>query len=110
MPVRWVEIFNRLQFETVGIDFLFYGGDFIERPEFVGVAGETPAGIVAAGLVAGLVAARRAEVIHEMNDKMRAAALLGETVMLRVELVPVKSEAEFHGKIIMSQRQLANSI
>ena len=31
-----------------------------------------------------------------MNDEMRAAALLGETVMLRVELMPVESESEFH--------------
>jgi hypothetical protein len=27
---------------------------------------------------------------------VRAAALPGESVMLRVELVPVKSESEFH--------------
>jgi hypothetical protein len=31
-----------------------------------------------------------------MDDEMRAAALFGETIMLRVQLMPVKAEAEFH--------------
>jgi uncharacterized coiled-coil protein SlyX len=31
-----------------------------------------------------------------MNNEMRAAALFGETVMFRVELVPVEAEAKFH--------------
>ena len=96
VPVRRVEIFNRLQFEAVGVDFLFDGGEFLERPELVRIAGQAPAGVVADGLVAGLVAARRAEIIHEMDDQMRAAALLREAVMLRVELVAIKSKAEFH--------------
>jgi hypothetical protein len=35
-----------------------------------------------------------------MNDKMRATALSSKTIMFRVELVPVKSEPEFHPGII----------
>jgi hypothetical protein len=31
-----------------------------------------------------------------MNDEMGAAALFGETIMLRIELVAVKSESELH--------------
>ena len=53
------------------------------------------AGIVAAGLVAGLIAAGRAEIIHQMDDQMGAAALPGKTIMFRVQLMAVETEAEF---------------
>src|ERR1035437_498666 len=33
-----------------------------------------------------------------MKDQMRAAALPGEAIMLRVELVAIKSESKFHGQ------------
>ena len=33
-----------------------------------------------------------------MDDEMRAAALSGEAIMFRVELMPVKAKAEFHVK------------
>ncbi len=89
VPVRRVKILNRLQFEAVGIDFSFDGGKFLKCPKFVGIASQPPAGVVADGLVAGLVAARRAEIIHEMDDEMRAAALLREAVMLRVQLMTI---------------------
>src|SRR5882724_3073579 len=32
-----------------------------------------------------------------MNDQMRATALFGKAIMLRVELMAIKSESEFHG-------------
>ena len=67
-------------------------------PELVRVAGQAPAGVVADRLVARLVAARRAEVIDQVHDQVRAAALPGELVVLRVELVAIESESEFHGK------------
>ena len=97
VPVRGIEIFNGFEFETGGVDFFFDRGEFLKRPELVRVAGQAPAGVVADGLVAGLVAARGAEIIHEMDDEMRAAALSGEAIMLRVELMAIKSESEFHG-------------
>ena len=96
MPVGRVEILDGFEFEAGGVDFLFDGGQFLEGPQLVRVAGQAPAAVVADGLVAGLVAARGAEIIHQMDDQMRAAALFGEAVMLRVELVAVKAESEFH--------------
>jgi len=35
-----------------------------------------------------------------MNDEVRATALPGKAVMLRVELMAIKSESKFHGEII----------
>ena len=96
MPVRRIKIFNGFEFESGGVDFFFDGGKLLVSPELVRVAGQAPAGIVADGLVAGLIAARGTEIIHEMDDEMRAAALPGETIMFRVELMPVKSKSEFH--------------
>ena len=96
--MRGIEIFNRLQFEAVGIDFLPDGGQFLERPKLVRIAGQAPAGVIADGLVARLVAARRAEIIHQVNDQMRTTTLPGKTEMLRVELMTVETEAEFHFK------------
>jgi len=31
-----------------------------------------------------------------MNDEMRAATLFGEAIMIRVELVAIEAETEFH--------------
>ena len=42
---------------------------------------------------------RGTKIVHEVNDEMRAAALPGKVIMLRVELMAIKSESEFHGKI-----------
>ena len=96
MPVGRIKILNRLQFQAGGVDFLLDGGQFFVRPKPVRVPGQSPAGVVADRLIAGLVAARGAEIIHEVDDEMRAAALSGETVMLRIELMAIKSQAEFH--------------
>jgi hypothetical protein len=100
VPMGRVEIFNGLQLQPGGINFLFDGGELLEGPEPVRVAGQAPARVVADRLVPGLVAAGRPEIIHQVDDKMRAAALFGEAVMLRVELMAIKSQAEFHGPSI----------
>ena len=52
--------------------------------------------VVADRLVAGPVAARGTEIIHQMDDEMRATALLGEAVVLRVKLMAIKSQTQFH--------------
>ena len=96
MPVRRIKIFNRFEFKSGDVDFLFNRGKFLVSPELVRVAGQTPAGVVTDRLIAGLIAARGAEIIHEMNNEVRAAALPGETIMLGVELMAIKSESEFH--------------
>ena len=98
MPVCWIKIFNRFQFESGGVDFFFDRSQFFKRPELVRVAGKSPTGVVADGLVAGLVAARGTEIVHEMDDQMRAAALLGEAIMFRVELMAIEAQSEFHGR------------
>src|ERR1039457_6381430 len=74
----------------------FDHGKLLISPELVGVAPQAPAGVVADGLVAGLVAARGAKIVHQMNDEGRATALPGKTIMFRVELMPIKTEPEFH--------------
>ena len=56
VPVCRVKIFNGFQFKAGGVDFLFDRGQLFVSPEFVGIAGQPPAGIIADGLVAGLIA------------------------------------------------------
>ena len=46
------------------------------------------------------VAARGTEIIHEMDDEVRAATLPGEAEMFRIKLVPIEAEAEFHARKI----------
>src|SRR5689334_1921062 len=98
--MRRVKIFDGFEFETGGIDFPFEGGEFLASPEFVWIASQAPASIVADGLVAGPVAARGAEIVHEVDDEMCAAALPREPIMLAIELVAIKSEAELHGDLL----------
>jgi FKBP-type peptidyl-prolyl cis-trans isomerase 2 len=42
-----------------------------------------------------------------MDDKMRAAALAGKTIMFRVELMPVEAKAEFHIRVGCQHRAKA---
>src|SRR5215471_9847162 len=91
-----IKVLDGFQFEACLIDLLLERGQFLETPELVRVAGQPPAGVVADGLVALLVAARGAEIIHQMNYQVSAAALPGEAVMLGIELMFVESETEFH--------------
>ncbi len=95
VPMRGIEIFDRFQFEAGGVNFALQRRQFFVGPEFVRIAGQSPAGIVAARLIAELVT-RGAEVIDQMDHQVRAAALPGEAKMLRVQLMTIESQAKFH--------------
>ena len=96
MPVCRVKVFDAFQLQPGGVDLLLQGSQFFVCPEFVGIARETPARVIAHRLVARMIAARRAEIIHQMHDDMRAAALPCELIMVRVKLVAIKAQAKFH--------------
>ena len=81
------------------VDLLLQRRQFLVGPELVRVAGQSPAGIVADRLVARLIAPRRAEVVHQVDHHVRAAALPGELIMLRIELMTIQAQSEFHGRL-----------
>ena len=89
MPMGRIKIFDPFELKPGGVDFAFDAGDFFVSPKRVGVPGQPPAAVVADGLVAGLIAPGRAEIIHEVNDDVSASALASEAVMLLVKLVPI---------------------
>ena len=96
MPVRGVEVLDCFQFKPGGIDLLLDGSQFFVGPQLVRVAGQTPAGIIPHRLIAGLIAAGRTEIVHQVDDQMRAAALFGESVMFAVQLMAIEPKSEFH--------------
>src|SRR5262245_11432397 len=100
MPMGGIKILNGRQFQSGVVDVLAERSQFFVRPQSVGIAGQSPAGIITDRLIPGLVVARRAEVIDEMNDQVGAAALSGEAVMLRVKLMAIEAKSQFHGPAI----------
>lgn len=101
VPEGGIEILDGFEFEVMGFDGLAEAGEVIECPKFIGVTGEAPAGVIAYGLVAGLVATGGAEVIDQVDDEVGAAALFGEAEVVIVQLVFIEAEAEFHGGSFM---------
>ena len=95
VPVRGIEVLDGVPAQAGGLDFAAQFHEIGDLPDFVGVARQAPAVETADGLVLrGLVAL--VEVVDQVHDEVRRAALDGEVVMLAVEHVSVESKAEFH--------------
>jgi hypothetical protein len=101
VPEGGVKVFDGFQLEVMGFDGLAEAFKVIEGPEFIGVTGKAPAGVVTDGLVTGLVAVGGAEVVDQVNDEVGAAALFSEAEVVVIELVFIEAEAEFHGGSFM---------
>jgi hypothetical protein len=93
--VSRIEVFDGLDFQAHRSSGFFEGGEFFECPNFIGITGEAPAGVIAHGLVAGAIAGG-AKVVYEVNDQVRATALFGELEVFAVQLMPIESKSEFH--------------
>ena len=97
MPVGGIEILDGVQFQTVGIDVLSQCRQFFIAPKLRGVPRAAPPGLGSHRLVLP-IAAPLVEVIHQMNDYMRATTLPRKTKILRREHVTVQPQTEFHGR------------
>ena len=84
MPVGRVEVLDRFEFQPSRVNLPFQSRQFLAGPLFVRITGQSPAGVITDRLVAGLIAAGRAEVIHQVRHDVRAAALPGKAVVLLV--------------------------
>ena len=98
-----IEVFDGFEFQAGSVDLPFQSSQLLVSPQLVRVAGQTPAGIIAHRLIARVIAARGPEVIHQVRHDVRAAALLGEAIMLFVQLVAIESEAEVHMDLLRTQ-------
>ena len=96
VPMGGIEVFDRLDGESVRCRRIADRAQLFVGPELVGVAGESPAAVVTERLIDGHVRSRRAEVVDHVNDQVARAALARESEVIVVELVAVESEAEFH--------------
>ena len=97
MPVRRVEIFNCFELQTLSLDALAQLNQFLLRPEFVRVAGQPPAALVAGGLVVARIFRAAFEVVHQMRDDVGRPRLPRELEIFARQHVPVKSESKVHG-------------
>ncbi len=103
VPVGGIEVFNGFKLEPGGFNLLAQGDQLGGGPEFVWVAGDAPGLVFAScGLVLRGVGFALPEVVHQVNNDVRATGLNGEGVVLVVQHVPVKAQTEFHD---FSQRQ-----
>ena len=78
MPVGRIKVLDGFDVQPVRGGFRLSAREFLKRPELVGIARQPPAGIIAERLIAGLVAAGGAKVVHPMHDQMRAPHCLAK--------------------------------
>ena len=97
MPVGGIEVLDRLQLEAGGLDLAPQGHKFVERPEFVGVAGDPPPPVRAGRLVVAPGVPAAAEIIDQMGHDMGRAGLPREMEIFAREHMAVEAEAELHG-------------
>ncbi len=76
--MRRVEILDRLELEPGGLDVASNLDEFLERPELVRIARETPTPVRAGGLVVGPAVPAAFEVIDEMSHDVGGASLARE--------------------------------
>ena len=92
VPMRRIEVLDGCQFEPRRINFTTKCCQFRIRPKVVRVTGISPPVFVSDRLIGPSICIRLGEIVYQMNNHVRAAALPGELVILRIELVPVKSK------------------
>ena len=103
VPVGGIEILDGFEFQACGLDLFAQPDQLIGSPELVRIAGNAPGLVFAAGgLVPGGVGLALFEVVHQVNDHVRASSLNRERVVFVVQHVPVETQAKFH---IYSLRQ-----
>ena len=96
VPVGGIEVLDRFEFQSGGVDLAAECDQFLDGPELVGIAGEAPALFGAGRLVVARVVRARLEIVDQVDHNMRGAGLPRELIVLRRQHVAVEAEAELH--------------
>ncbi len=94
VPVGRIEVFDRSQGQTLGLDGLAQVAQLLDRPQLAPIVAEAPA---VAGALGGGDARPLAEIVDPVSDDVGRPRLLREAEIVRRQHLPIESQTELHG-------------
>ena len=102
MPVRGIEILDGGEHQAGVFNFAAKLLQFIDRPEFLGIARNTPWLVFPARwLIVPRIDRAIVEIVDQVNHHMSAARLPREVVVIARQHVTIEAQSKFHRRLPM---------